>query len=307
MRVEDGRAAPSRVETPPFAAIAATEGDVGMEPDWSEVVEVVGRAEAFGTVGVALEGPGGRRWSHHGHRRFRAASVVKIPLMIDVYRRVEAGTLRLDEPHVLTDADRATGSGVLLHLHAGLNPSIEDLVYLTMSISDNTATNLLIRRVGMTAVNQTIRSLGMTGSALAREMKGRPAEPGEEENWATPEDYLRVLRLLLDGQASGPAGTAAMVTMLERQQNGRRIGRYVPEAPGVRWGSKTGGLKGVTNDVGFVTGPGGRLILSVFCEAMADLHVGEQCIGDIARAAMRATGVVTPLDPAAPRVASDGR
>ena len=278
-----------------------------MEPDWSEVVQAVGRAEAFGTVGVALEGPGGRRWSHRGDRRFRAASVVKIPLMIEVYRRVEAGTLALDEPHVLTDADRAAGSGVLLHLHAGLAPSIEDLVYLTMSISDNAATNLLIRRVGMAAVNQTIRSLGMTDSVLAREMKGRPAEPGEEENWATPEDYLRVVRLLLDGQAAGPAGTAAMVTMLERQQNGRRIGRYVPEAPGVRWGSKTGGLKGVTNDVGFVTGPGGRLILSVFCEGMADLHVGEQCIGDIARAAMRATGVVTPLDPAAPRMPSDGR
>lgn len=278
-----------------------------MEPDWSEVGQAVGRAEAFGTVGVALEGPGGRRWSRHGDRRFRAASVVKIPLMIEVYRQVEGGTLRLDEPHVLADADRSAGSGVLLHLHAGLAPSIEDLVYLTMSISDNTATNLLIRRVGMAAVKETIRSLGMTDSTLAREMKGRPAESGEEENWATPEDYLRVVRLLLDGQASGPAGTAAMVAMLERQQNGRRIGRYVPDAPGVRWGSKTGGLTGVTNDVGFVTGPGGRLILAVFCEGMADLHVGEQCIGDIARAAMRATGVVAPLDSAAPRVAPDGR
>ena len=59
-----------------------------------------------------------------------------------------------------------------------------------------------------------------------------------------------------------------MITMLECQQNGRRIGRHVPEAPDVRWGSKTGGLKGVTNDVGFVTGPGGRLILAVFCEGM---------------------------------------
>ena len=117
-----------------------------MEPDWHEVAEAVGRAEAFGTVGVTIEGPDGRRWSRHGDRRFRAASVVKIPLMIEVYRRVEAGTLRLDEAHVLADAERAAGSGVLLHLHAGLAPSIEDLVYLTMSISDNTATNLLIRR-----------------------------------------------------------------------------------------------------------------------------------------------------------------
>jgi beta-lactamase class A len=278
-----------------------------MEPDWHEVEEAVRRAEAYGTVGVALEGPGGRRWSQRGDRRFKAASVVKIPLMIEVYRRAEAGALGLDDAHVLADTDRAAGSGVLLHLHAGLAPSIEDLVYLTMSISDNTATNLLIRRVGMAAVNETMRSLGMTGLTLAREMRGRPAEPGEDENWATPDDYARVLRLLLDGHATGPAGTAAMVTMLERQQNGRRIGRYVPDTPGVRWGSKTGGLKGVTNDVGFVTGPGGRLILAVFCEGMADLHVGEQCIGDIARAAMRATGVAVPLDPAAPRAPSAGR
>src|SRR5262245_14411526 len=278
-----------------------------MEPVWHEVAEAVGRAEPFGTVGVTIEGPDGRRWSRHGDRRFRAASVVKIPLMIEVYRRMEAGTLRLDETQALTDADRAAGSGVLLHLHAGLAPSVEDLVYLTMSISDNTATNLLIRRVGMPAVNGVMHSLGMTGSTLGREMRGRPAESDTEENWATPDDYARVVRLLLDGHAAGPAGTAAMVTMLERQQNGRRIGRYVPEAPGVRWGSKTGGLKGVTNDVGFVTGPGGRLILAVFCEGMADLHVGEQCIGDIARAAMRATGVVTPLDPATPRAAAARR
>jgi beta-lactamase class A len=277
-------------------------GGAGATPDWSEVAQAVARAEAFGTVGVALVGPGGHEWSRQGERRFKAASVVKIPLMVEVYRRAEAGTLRLDEPHVLTDTDRADGSGVLLHLHAGLAPTIEDLVYLTMSISDNTATNLLIRRVGMAAVNATIRSLGMTASTLGREMKGRAAGPGEEENWATPADYARAVGLILDGQTAGPSGTTAMIRMLERQQNARRIGRYVPEAPGVRWGSKTGGLAGVANDVGFVVGPGGRLILSVFCEGMADLHVGEQCIGDIARAAMRATGVVTPRDPAAPRV-----
>src|SRR5262245_41008003 len=97
-----------------------------MEPDWDGVADgvsggdAVSRAEAFGTVGVSIEGPDGRRWSRHGDRRFKAASVVKIPVMIEVYRRVEAGTLRLDETHVLADSDRAAGSGVLLHLHAGL-------------------------------------------------------------------------------------------------------------------------------------------------------------------------------------------
>ena len=59
-----------------------------MEQDWHEVSEAVRRAEAFGVVGATIEGPDGRSWSRHGARRFRAASVVKIPLMIEVYRRV---------------------------------------------------------------------------------------------------------------------------------------------------------------------------------------------------------------------------
>ncbi|PYM57152.1 MAG: hypothetical protein DMD79_20615 [Candidatus Rokuibacteriota bacterium] len=257
----------------------------GMSHDWSEVERAVAGAERFGTVGAWLVAP--------DHRRFKAASVVKIPLMIEVYRRVERGELRLDERHVLAARDKAAGSGVLLHLHPGLTLTIEDLVYLTMSISDNSATNILIRRVGMDRVNATMQGLGMTESTLGREMKGRVAEPGEAENWATPGDYVRAVRAILDGEAAGPAGCAAMVAMLERQQNPRRIGRYVPEAEGVRWGSKTGGLKGVTN--------------AVFCEGMPDLHVGEQCIGEIARAAMRATEVVASREPLSGGPAARGR
>jgi len=278
-----------------------------MSHDWSEVERAVAATERFGTVGACLVAPDGEVWTHEGSRRFKAASVVKIPLMIETYRRVEDGALRLDEPYTLVVSDKAAGSGVLLHLHPGLTVTIEDLVYLMMSISDNSATNILIRRVGMDRVNATMRVLGMTESTLGREMKGRGAEPGEAENWATPRDYARAIRAILDGEAAGPAGCAAMVTMLERQQNPRRIGRYVPETEGVRWGSKTGGLKGVTNDVGFVSGPGGRLILAVFCEGMADLHVGEQCIGEIARAAMRATGVVTPREPVSGSPVARGR
>ena len=269
-----------------------------MGTDWREVVDVVSRMETVGTVGVSLIAPDGARWSHRGDRRFKAASVVKVPLMVEVYRRADRGELRLDDTYVLTAGDKAEGSGVLLHLHAGLVLTVEDLVYLTMSISDNTATNVLIRRVGMAAVNATIRDLGMTGSTLEREMKGRAAGSGEAENWATPDDYAGAVRRIVEGRAASPPACAAMVAMLERQQNPRRIGRYVPEAEDVRWGSKTGGLKGVTNDVGFVSGPGGRLVLAIFCEGMADLHVAEGCIGAIARAARRATGAAEPRSPA---------
>jgi beta-lactamase class A len=261
-----------------------------MERDWHEVEDAVSRAEAFGTVGVGIEGPDGRRWSRHGDRRFKAASVVKIPLMIEVYRRVEAGTLRLDEAHVLSDADRAAGSGVLLHLHGGLAPSIEDLVYLTMSISDNTATNLLIESVGMDNVNATMRRLGMTGSTLGRLMKGRPAQPGENENWALPSDYARLITAILEGKAASAKACDRMVALLERQQNDRRIARFMPAGNRPRWGSKTGSLTGIVNDVGFVVSGAGPMVISVFCEQPPDPLRGEEIIGEVSRAALAAVG-----------------
>jgi beta-lactamase class A len=161
-----------------------------------------------------------------------------------------------------------------------------------ISISDNTATNLLIRRAGMEQVNATMRELGMTCSNLGREMKGRPAVPGETENWATADDYVTIIQAILDHEAASPASCEAMTVMLERQQNARRIARHLPQSDDIRWGTKTGSINEVTNDAGFVITPNGRLIIAVFCEGMADQHLGEEAIGAISRAAFEATGIL---------------
>ena len=185
---------------------------------------------------------------------------------------------------------------MLLHLHAGLELTLNDLIYLMISISDNTATNLLIRLAGMEEVNRTMRELGMVNSNLGREMRGRPATADEVENLATPDDYARAIAAILDGRAASAEACAAMQAMLERQQNARRIGRHVPTTSSkVRWGSKTGSIAGVINDVGYVVAPNGRLIIAVFCENFPDHHTGEQVIGEIARAALADTGVAGPL------------
>lgn len=263
--------------------------------DWSQVEAVVASASESGTVGVAIIGPDGVRWSHHGARKFGAASTVKIPIMVEIFRQVDAGTRALDDRYTITEADQTPGSGVMLHLHDGMEFTLGDLLYLMISISDNRATNILIRMAGMEAVNRTMRDLGMANSVLAREMKGRPATAGEGENLAAPNDYAEVIRAILDGEAASRSSCNAMIALLEKQQNGRRIARYLPESSSVRWGSKTGSIAGVTNDAGFILAPNGRLILAVYCENFPDQHVGEQVIGDISRAAMAATGVVGPL------------
>ena len=262
-----------------------------MQPDWSELEATVRDAEELGVVGVSVAGPDGATWSHNGTRAFKAASTVKIPLMVEVLRGVERGEWTLADRQSVSASDKTQGSGVLLHLHDGIGVTLADLLYLTISISDNTATNLLIRLAGTPAVNATMRELGMHGSNLGREMKGRPAAPGETENLATPDDYLLVTQAILEQRAASASACDAMVALLEQQQNTRRIARFLPEDGSVRWGSKTGSISGVTNDVGFVCGPGGTLVIAVFCEGFPDQHAGEQTIGEISRAALRATGV----------------
>lgn len=264
--------------------------------DWTEVERIVTAAEAGGgTVGVCLIGPNGETYHHNGERKFRAASTVKIPIMIELYRQIEQGQHTLDEPYVLIDADRTPGSGVILHLHTGLQLTVNDLLYLMISISDNSATNILIDLVGMDRVNAVMRELGMPQSTLGRKMQGKPAEGSQAENWATPDEYAHIVQALLAGDVISRQASTEMREMLEKQQNTRRISRYLPEGPGISWGSKTGSIKGVTNDAGFITSERGTLILSIFCEDLADQHVGEKVIGDISRAAMTATGIVTPL------------
>ncbi len=255
------------------------------------VEQVIADAEATGgTVGVAIRATSGWTFAHNGDRRFRAASTVKIPIMIAIFRQVEAGERRLDDPFTMSASDFSAGSGVLHEMHEGLQVRVADLLYLMMSISDNTATNVLIDMAGMDNVNALMRELGMKQSTLGRKMQGHPAEGEQRENWAAPSEYAALIGQLLDRQVASAASCDAMVAILEKQQNPRRIGRYVPE-DGFRWGSKTGSISGVVNDVGFISGEGGTVIVSAYCEGLPDMYTGEQVIGDIARAAMEAAGI----------------
>ncbi len=255
--------------------------------DRTKVRAVIARAEETGiVVGVSVLSPHGERFSHNGSRRFVAASTVKIAIMIELFRQIDADRLSLGDVYTLRAEDKAEGSGVLTNLHTGIALTLGDLVYLMMSISDNSATNILIDRLGMEQINATMRYAGMSRSVLGRKMQGRPGLAGEHENWAIPDDYVAVIAALLQNRAASPASCAGMISLLEKQQNDRRIARLLPQTDRPRWGSKTGSLPGIVNDVGFIMTAQGPLILAVFCEAVPDGPTGEQIIGDIAKAAL---------------------
>lgn len=265
---------------------------------WNRVEEVVAEVSLSGTVGVSLVGPDGATWQQQGDRRFHPASTLKIPVMVEIYRKIDAGTLHLDDPWTLTDEVRVRGSGVLNQMRTGATITLHDLIYLMISISDNLATDVLINMAGLEAINRTMADLGMKNSALGGTIRDLFADPGRPDIVATPNDYAGAIAAILDGKAASAASCEAMTAMLETQQNSRRIARYIPKfppAPAIRWGSKTGTFIGVCNEAGFIIGPNGRLIIAVYTENYADTHTAEAVIGEIARAAMADTGIVGPL------------
>ena len=262
-----------------------------MATDWTPLADCVAALSREADIGVSVVAPDGSAWAVQGDVQFPSASTAKIAIMIEIWRMIDRGEAALDDVHPVTRGDKSNGSGVLRLMHAGLPVSLADLLYLMMAISDNTATNMLIRLAGMERINATMQELGMARSVLGRLMVGRLAIAGEQENLATPEDYTRALDAIFTGRAASPEACTAMIATLERQQNARRIGRFVPAAPGWRWGSKTGSNTGVVNDVGFVVGPQGRMLISVYLRGVDDMVEGERIIATITRAAMGASGL----------------
>jgi len=119
-------------------------------------------ADLGGTVGVAARNLASQASvTLAAGESFPMASCFKIPVMVEVMRQVDAGAIRLGDRLTLTEADKSPGS-TLIHCHEGLRPSVRDLLYLMITLSDNTATDMLWRLVGLGAVNDTMTRLGLT-------------------------------------------------------------------------------------------------------------------------------------------------
>lgn len=243
-------------------------------------------------AGISAMTLDGSTWGHRADEQWASASVIKIPVMIEIFRQIDAGQRTLDDIYTLKAEDKTPGSGVLLHMHEGLNLSLYDLLYLMMSISDNTATNLLIDFAGMDAVNQRMRDWGMTGSTLNRKMQGKAAMPGQKENYLVPAECSELIRKILVGEAASTGSCQTMTKILTTQQNKGRLARPLTPDHDIEFGSKTGTVKGVCNDCGFYRAGDNVLILSVLQQNVKNDHDGEAAIGAIAEAALKDVGLL---------------
>lgn len=240
-------------------------------------------AQGGGTYGVAAKHLGtGERVDLRADEEFNTASVIKVPVMVELFHRVEEGELSLDDRMELSDEHRTGGSGLLKEFASGARLTLRDLCVAMIAVSDNTATNMLADRLGIAAINGRMASLGLERTRLNRLIGFAPSEGGlrVELGVTTPDEMLRLYEGLAKGEVVSPEASEQMVGILARQQYRDLIPRLLPlefdavagtSEPQVA--SKTGAVDGVRNDVALLSfADGRRWIVSAFSKDLADLR-----------------------------------
>jgi beta-lactamase class A len=207
--------------------------------------------------------------------RFHAASTMKVPVMIQLFRDRDAGLLSLDDSITVTNTfqsivdsstyrlDKADDSDSSLYGRVGGKAAIRELVELMETVSSNLATNLLIARVGAPRANATAHALGADSIVVLRGVEDGKAYRAGRNNTTTARDLGVLLAAIADGRAASPAAAREMLAILGRQQFNEGIPAGLPPpgrgGGGTRVYHKTGWIGGVVyHDAAIVERMDGR-------------------------------------------------
>jgi beta-lactamase class A len=188
--------------------------------------------------------------SIHAEQRFPAASLAKVPILVEVARQVEFGMLAWDTRYDIPANPYAAIGGVLAELSPALRPTLRDLAHLMITISDNAASNVLLDIVGMEAVNVTMHQLGLYDTRIERHFMDFTARAAGHENWTTAGDMALLFSLFC---ADVLPGRNEMLHMLLCQNDETSLRAYWDET--VSYAHKTGELIGILHDAGILNPP----------------------------------------------------
>jgi beta-lactamase class A len=224
---------------------------------------------------------------------FPAASTIKLAVLYELVKRADERSLSLDDTIVLSRA-RAVPGGLLYELGTP-TLSLRDYANAMIIESDNTATNVLIERLGMDAINARMRKLGLESLALRRYMIDIEAARKGLENVASPADLGRLLQVFHKAEGLSPDAQREALTILKKHKL-TPIRRAVPADVAIA--SKTGGLEGVRAEAAIVYAKNRPFVVVVMTTFLEDEDAGDTAIERLARVAY---GYYARLGAAAPQ------
>jgi beta-lactamase class A len=247
--------------------------------------EAAQRIEGYdGVAGVYvrdLEGDFG--YGVRPDEEFFAASTIKLPVMVAVYRKVDEGELSFSQMIEIKEEDWAAGAGWLQWERAGTRQTVGDLLLLMMTQSDNVATNALVRTVGgADHINEVARSLGAENTLLYQKLSSERAAIPQLDNRSTPRDMATMLQKIADGEAASEKSCGYMIELMNQNELDWWLDAGLPA--NVYAANKAGWLYEVYDDVGIVKAGDRPYVVAIMSKyGSGDVDRGEALIEELSR------------------------
>lgn len=248
-----------------------------------------------GTFAVAMEDlQTGRTLFINERGMFHAASTMKTPVMVEVFKQAKRGTVRLDDSVLVKNEfrsivdsshyslDLGDDSDDSMYKRIGSKATVRELVYHMITVSSNLATNLLIDLVDAKNVTATMRQLGARDIQVLRGVEDGKAFEKGLNNSTNAYDLMVIFRAIAEGNAVDSNACRAMVEILFDQKFRDKIPALLPKE--IRVANKTGDITGVEHDSGIVFLPDGRsYVLVILSKDLNDAAAGKRAIATMSK------------------------
>jgi len=255
---------------------------------WQKLASSVAQVDQNldGVMGVAIEDlASGQTFFLHADDVFPQASSIKIAVLAELYRQAQQGKLKLTDLYTVQASDLVADSYIMNGLTPGITRiTLRDLATMMVAVSDNSATNVLIERVGMENVNVLLDSLGLTHTRLRRKMMDLKAAGEGRENVSTPHEMMSLLEDLYRGKVLNREMTDDFFKVLSTPKDSW-IPRDLPDD--LKMANKPGALEGVRNDSGVIFVPNRPYVFCVMTTYLHRERDGEDAISKISLDAYR--------------------
>jgi beta-lactamase class A len=234
-----------------------------------------------GRVSVAIDLPS-QFIQINGESSYSAASLIKIPILLEGFRQSEEGKISLNEKVPVPKAGRVGGAGVLAALSENLSLTIEDLLTLMIIVSDNTASNLLIDQLGSNAIQELCSNLKLKHTRLHRKLMDFKAMENGLNNYTSALDIISCLKVMDISPEFSRASREKMLHILHQQQFDTKLpSRMDREA--VYVANKTGELPGVEHDCAILKLGNKTAYIAVLIDELEENKSGKDTIAQIGK------------------------
>ena len=234
------------------------------DPRWLQLTtQLQANIQHFpGRVSVYLKDlNSGREWNHNPDQFMPSASLIKVPILAAVLKKIENGELSLDTQLPVTKKNRASGSGRLKWQQTGAKFTVAELLHYLITESDNTAMRILLDLVGINYAQQTFAEMGLIATNIENEGLKLSSRPVLKENYTTAREMAELMEKIYKGTLISKESSQIMLDLMKNLKHRERLAKSLPK--GWQIAHKTGLLRHACHDAGIIFSPSGDYVLVV--------------------------------------------